>query len=391
MHLEKPAEVLLMGPGPSPVHERVLEAMGQHTLGHLDPDFLSIMNEAMDLLRFVFETENQVTFPVSGTGSAGMEAALVNMIEPGDKVIVGVNGVFGQRMVDVASRCGAEVIEVNAEWGHPIDPEDIENKLEANPGVKLVGIVHAETSTGVHQPLEPIVEMTHDHEALIVVDAVTSLGGLPVEVDRRKLDIAYSGNQKCLGAPPGLAPITFGERAMEKFKQRKSKVQSWYLDLSFLTRYWGEERFYHHTAPVNMIYALYEALSMIKEEGLEERYDRHRLNSGAMVAGLKALGIEPVVEDQYRLPSLNTVWIPGDIDDFSVRSRLRKNNLIEIGGGLGPFKGKTWRIGLMGNGSSRTNVEKLLKALGVILTDLGYKCSVEDALFEANQLYQQQQ
>ncbi len=391
MHLEKPAEVLLMGPGPSPVHKRVLEAMSQHTLGHLDPEFLSIMNEAMDLLRFVFETENQITFPVSGTGSAGMEAAMVNMVEPGEKVIVCVNGVFGQRMADVASRCGAEVIEVNADWGQPIDPADVEKKLNANPGVKLVGIVHAETSTGVHQPLEPLVEVTHKHEALILVDTVTSLGGLPVEVDRRKLDIVYSGNQKCLGAPPGLAPITFGERAMEKFKHRKSKVQSWYLDLTFLTRYWGEERFYHHTAPINMIYALYEALSMIKEEGLEERYARHRLNSGAMVAGLKALGVETVVEDRYRLPSLITVWIPGDLDDFSVRSRLRKDDLIEIGGGLGPFKGKAWRIGLMGNGSSRANVEKLLKALGGILNDMGHKCSVEDALFEANQLYEQQQ
>ncbi len=391
MKLEKPAEVLLMGPGPSPVHNRVLKAIGQHTIGHLDPDFLKIMNRAMDLLRFIFETKNQTTFPVSGTGSAGMEAALVNMLEPGDKVLIGVNGVFGQRMVDVASRCGAEVIEVNAEWGRPVDSGELEKKLAAHTDVKLVGIVHAETSTGAQQPLEPVVEAVHKYDALLLVDAVTSLGGLPVAVDRRDLDIVYSGNQKCLGAPPGLAPITFGRRAMQKFEQRKSKVQSWYLDLSFLTRYWGEERFYHHTAPINMIYALYEALAMIEEEGLEERFYRHRLNSGALVAGLKALGMKPVVEDQYRLPSLITVWIPENIEDAEVRSRLRTEHLIEIGGGLGPFKGKAWRIGLMGNGSQRENVERLLRALSDIFNQLGHRCSLEEALSEAASLYQQQE
>ncbi len=387
MQLEKPAEVLLMGPGPSPVHKRVLEAMGQHTLGHLDPDFLKIMNSAMDLLRFVFETNNLITFPVSGTGSAGMEAALVNVVEPGDKVVIGVNGIFGQRMVDVASRCGAEVVEVKAEWGSPVDPEELEKVLAANSDAKLVGIIHAETSTGAQQPLEPVVEVVHKYEALLLVDAVTSLGGLSVGVDRRDLDLVYSGNQKCLGAPPGLAPITFGERAMQKFEQRKSKVQSWYLDLSFLTRYWGEERLYHHTAPINMIYGLFEALAMIKEEGLEERFARHRLNSNALVAGLKALGVEPVVEDNYRLPSLITIWIPEKIEDVEVRSRLRTENLIEIGGGLGPFKGKAWRIGLMGNGSRRENVERLLQAFGGIFNQMGHRCSVEEALSEAAKVY----
>ncbi len=389
MQLEKPAEVLLLGPGPSPVHKRVLEAMGQHTLGHLDPDFLSIMNSTMELLRYVFETKNQITFPVSGTGSAGMEAALVNMVEPGDKVVIGVNGVFGRRMVDVASRCGAEVVEVEAEWGHPVDADELGKTLAAHTGVKLVGIVHAETSTGVQQPLEPVVELMREHDALLLVDAVTSLGGLPVAVDRRDLDIVYSGNQKCLSAPPGLAPITFGERAMQKFQQRKGKVQSWYFDLSFLTRYWGAERFYHHTAPINMIYGLFQALEMIKEEGLEERFARHCLNSGALVAGLKALGVEPVVEDQYRLPSLITIWIPDKIDDTEVRSRLRREHLIEIGGGLGPFKGKAWRIGLMGNGSQRENVEKLLRALSDILNQLGHRCSIKEALSETMPLYQQ--
>lgn len=388
MQLEKPAEVLLMGPGPSPVHKRVLEAMGQHTLGHLDPDFLKIMNSAMDLLRFVFETNNQITFPVSGTGSAGMEAALVNVVEPGDKVVIGVNGIFGQRMVDVASRCGAEVVEVKAEWGSPVDPEELEKVLAAHSDVKLVGIIHAETSTGAQQPLEPVVEVVHKYGALLLVDAVTSLGGLSVGVDRRDLDLVYSGNQKCLGAPPGLAPITFGERAMQKFKQRKSKVQSWYLDLSFLTRYWGEERLYHHTAPINMIYGLFEALTMIKEEGLEERFARHRLNSEALVAGLKALGVEPVVKDRYRLPSLITIWIPEKVDDAEVRSRLRTEHLIEIGGGLGPFKGKAWRIGLMGNGSRRENVERLLQAFGGIFNQMGQRCSVEEALSEVARAYQ---
>ncbi len=391
MKLAKPAEVLLMGPGPSPVHKRVLKAIGQHTIGHLDPDFLKIMNSAMDLLRFVFETKNQTTFPVSGTGSAGMEAALVNMVEPGDKVLVGVNGVFGQRMVDVASRCGAEVLEVNAKWGRPVDPDELKKTLSAHAGVKLVGIVHAETSTGVQQPLEPVVEAARNHDALLLVDAVTSLGGLPVAVDRRDLDIVYSGNQKCLGAPPGLAPITFGKRAMQRFEQRKSKVQSWYLDLSFLTRYWGEERFYHHTAPINMIYALYEALAIIEEEGLEKRFDRHRLNSGALVAGLNALGVKPVVEDQYRLPSLITVWIPESLEDTEVRSRLRSEHLIEIGGGLGPFKGKAWRIGLMGNGSQRENVSRLLRALSDIFNQLGHSCSLDEALSETTRLYQQQE
>ncbi len=388
MQLEKPAEVLLMGPGPSPVHKRVLEAMGQHTLGHLDPGFLKIMNSTMDLLRFVFETNNQITFPVSGTGSAGMEAALVNIVEPGDKLVIGVNGIFGQRMVDVASRCGAEVVEVKAEWGRPVDPEELEKALAAHSDVKLVGIVHAETSTGAQQPLEPVVEVVRKYDVLLLVDAVTSLGGLSVGVDRRDLDLVYSGNQKCLGAPPGLAPITFGKRAMQKFEQRKSKVQSWYLDLSFLTRYWGEERLYHHTAPINMIYGLFEALAMIKEEGLEERFARHRLNSEALVAGLKSLGVEPVVDDKYRLPSLVTIWIPEKIDDAEVRSRLRNEHLIEIGGGLGPFKGKAWRIGLMGNGSQRENVERLLQALGDIFNQMGHRCSVEEALSEVEKSYQ---
>lgn len=388
MKLEKPEDVLLLGPGPSPVHPRILEAIGQHTLGHLDPDFLEITDRTCGLLRYVFETDNQITFPVSGTGSAGMEAALVNIVEPGDKVLIGVNGVFGQRMADVASRCGAEVVEVEGEWGKPIDPEALERALSAHSGVQLIGLVHAETSTGAQQPLEPVVDLARSYDALLLVDTVTSLGGLPVAVDRRDLDLAYSGNQKCLGAPPGLAPITFGERALRKFRNRKSKVQSWYLDLSFLTRYWGEERFYHHTAPINMIYALFEALSLIREEGLDERFARHKKNSRALISGLEAMGIKPVVAEEHRLASLNAVWIPENVDDQKVRSHLRRDHLIEIGGGLGPFKGKVWRIGLMGHGSRRENVERLLKALAPVLNELGYRCSEEEALAEAGKVYQ---
>ncbi len=390
MKLQKPQEVLLLGPGPSPVHPRILEAMGQHTLGHLDPDFLAVADQTNSMLRYVFETENQITFPVSGTGSAGMEAALANIVEPGDKIIIGVNGVFGQRMVDVGLRCGAEVIEVEAEWGKPVDPEELGKKLSENSQVALIGIVHAETSTGARQPLEPLVELARKHEALLLVDTVTSLGGLPVSVDRRGLDIVYSGNQKCLGAPPGLAPITFGERALNKFRARKSKVQSWYLDLSFLTRYWGQERFYHHTAPINMLYALFEALSIIEEEGLEERFERHSQNSKALITGLETLGIKPVVTEEYRLPSLNAVWIPDNIDDQEVRSRLRHEYLIEIGGGLGPFKGKVWRIGLMGHGSKPENVERLLKSLSEVLTALGHRCSADEALSESRKYYHKQ-
>lgn len=390
MQMTKPQGVLLLGPGPSPVSARVLEALGQHTLGHLDPDFLDILNQTSALLRYVFETSNEITFPVSGTGSAGMEAAFVNLLEPGDQAVICVKGVFGQRMVDVAKRCGAEVLEVEAEWGQPIDADALNEVLAANPGVKLVGIVHAETSTGVLQPLESVVEAVRQHNSLILVDAVTSLGGVPVKVDSRNLDLVYSGNQKCLGAPPGLAPITFGERALEKFRSRQTTVQSWYLDLSFLTRYWGKERFYHHTAPVNMIYALFEALSVIKEEGLEKRFARHQLHGEALVAGLKVLGIKPVVADQFRLPNLTAVWIPEKIEDTAARSRLRREHLIEIGGGLGPFKGKVWRIGLMGFGSQRENVERLVKALGETLNHLGYSCSAKEALSEVERHYKRQ-
>lgn len=387
MKFKEPQEVLLLGPGPSPVHPRVLQAMSWNTLGHLDLEFMEIMNEASDLLRYVFETENQVTFPVSATGSAGMEAALVNILEPGDKAIVCVNGVFGARMADVASRCGVEVIKVEADWGNPIDPDAIEKELETHSKVKMVGIVQAETSTGVLQPLEPVVELARRYEALVVADTVTSLGGLSVGVDITGLDVVYSGTQKCISCPPGLAPLTLNERALSVIRARKTKVQSWYFDLTMLTRYWGEERFYHHTAPINMIYALYAALTLIKEEGLQERFARHLLSSKALISGLEALGLRMLISEPYRLPSLHTVMIPEGINDVDVRMRLRKNYNIEIGGGLGPFKGKLWRVGLMGHGSHRYNVERLLKALSEVLGSMGYKCSGQEAMSAVTQVY----
>jgi len=388
MKFEEPQEVLLLGPGPSPIHPRVLKAMSWNTLGHLDPEFIEIMNEAKELLKYVFETDNQVTLPISATGSAGMEAALVNILEPGDKAVICVNGVFGTRMADVASRCGAQVIEVKADWGSPIEPDDVKKALEANDNVKIVGIVHAETSTGVLQPLEQIVELAHQNGALIVVDTVTSLGGIPVSVDARGLDVVYSGTQKCLSCPPGLAPLTLNEEALSVFRSRKNVVQSWYLDLTMLTRYWGEERFYHHTAPINMIYALYEALSIIKEEGLQERFNRHKLNSKALVNGFEALGLQMLTSESYRLPSLHAVKIPDGIADADVRKKLRADYRIEIGGGLGPFKGSIWRVGLMGHGSRKENVDRLIKALGNIMQSLGYNCSIEEALSAISRTYQ---
>ncbi len=384
----EPDNVLLLGPGPSPVAPSVLKSMGWNVLGHLDPEFLALMNDTMDLLRYVFETRNPVTLPISGTGSAGMEAAFVNFVEPGDKVIVGVNGVFGSRMADVASRCGAQVVTVGAEWGQPIDPAAVERALSQNPDSTLVAVVHAETSTGVLQPVEPIIEAAHRAGAMIFLDAVTSLGGVPVSVDARGLDVVYSGTQKCLSCPPGLAPLTVGERALERLRARKHPVQSWYLDLSMITQYWGKERFYHHTAPVSMIYGLYTALHLIKQEGLDVRFRRHRINAKALVTGLEALGLRLLPEEEYRLPSLTAVYIPDGIPDLEVRGTLRGRYGIEIGGGLGPLKGRLWRIGLMGYGSNLENVERLLKALGDTLSSVGYRCSAKEAVSAARERHE---
>ena len=368
----QPPKRILLGPGPSPVDDRILSAMAAPVLGHLDPLFLRCMDDIQEMLRYVFETDNRVTVPISATGSAGMEAALVNIIEPGDKVAVCINGVFGERMLDIIERAGGKPVIVRAEWGQAIARKDIEAALESNP--RALAIVHAETSTGVLQDLNGLAELVHTREALLVVDAVTSLGGHPVGVDRNGIDVCYSGTQKCLGAPPGLAPITFSERALQSIRARTTKVQSWYLDMTMVEKYWGSDRTYHHTAPISMNYALREALRIVCDEGLEARWRRHELNHRALVAGLEAMGLEMNVAPAHRLWSLNAVRVPGGVDDARIRGRLLNDSNIEIGGGLGPLKGKIWRIGLMGSGSSRQNVLLVLDALHRALNAEGFSC-----------------
>jgi alanine-glyoxylate transaminase/serine-glyoxylate transaminase/serine-pyruvate transaminase len=331
-------------------------------VGHLDPAFLRIMDEAMAMLRQVFQTQNRLTLPMSGTGSAGMETCFVNLLEPGDSVLVGVNGVFGTRMVDVAQRCGAHVDTAEAEWGTALDPEKFRAAL-AKKHYKMVAIVHAETSTGVLQPLEEISKLVHEHDSLLLVDAVTSLGGAPVNVDGRGIDVCYSGSQKCLSCPPGLSPVTFNERAMAVIRRRRHKVQSWYLDLTMIEKYWGSERVYHHTAPISMNYALHEALRLVLEEGLEARWRRHREVHEFFMQEIQKLGLEPAVAPGIRAPMINAVRVPSGVDDAQVRRRLYEEFNIEIGGGLGPLKGKIWRVGLMGHGARRENVETIITAL----------------------------
>ncbi len=368
-----PTERVLMGPGPSHVPQRVLKALAAPTLGHLDPEYLAIMDDTRQMLRQVFQTNNEMTMAVSGTGSAGMETCVCNLIEPGDEMIVCVNGVFGGRMKDVAQRYGATVHTVEAAWGTSITPEQIESTLKAHPRTKAVGIVHAETSTGEHQPLDEIAEIIHRHGALFVVDAVTSLGGIDIPIDRLKIDACYSGTQKCLSCPPGLAPVTFSPRAMETLDKRKSKVTSWYLDVSMLRNYWGSDRVYHHTAPINMTYALRESLQIVLEEGLHQRIARHQKHHRMLRAGLEAMGLNFI--PQHSLTTLNAVRVPEGVDDAAVRKRLLAEYNIEIGAGLGPFKGQAWRIGLMGASSTVSNVTLVLSALETILRDLN--CRIE--------------
>ena len=368
-----PPARILMGPGPSNVDPRVLLALAKPVLGHLDPEFFKIMNNVQDSLRHVFGTQNADTIAISGTGSAGMDAAFVNAVEPGDRVLVCVNGFFGERMADVAERCGANFRTLSAPWGKAFDPADIEKELRSFQP-KVLAIVNAETSTGVLQPLEELPKILERHpETLLLVDTVTSLGGHPVKVDEWGIDICYSGTQKCLGAPPGLAPITFSPKAMEKIKNRAKKVQSFYLDINMLGRYWGSERAYHHTAPSSMNYALLEALRIISEEGLARRYERHRRNHLALVAGIEAMDLRMFVEKPYRLWSLNAVSIPAGIDDVKVRKKLLEEYNLEIGGGLDNLKGKTWRVGLMGYSSSEANVMYFLTALEQTLREQGFE------------------
>ena len=357
---------VLLGPGPSDVSSRVLLAMAQPTIGHLDPVFLMLMDQIRTGLQQVFRTKNEMTLAISGTGSAGMETTFVNLVEPGDRVLIGMNGVFGGRMKDVASRCGAEVQTVDAPWGQTIDQNKMIDAIRSFKP-KVVAIVHAETSTGVHQPVDKLGSAAHDAGALLLLDCVTSLGGAPVEIDQWGVDAAYSGTQKCLSCPPGLSPVTMSARAVEKLAGRKSKVQSWYLDLNMLRQYWGQERFYHHTAPINMLYGLHEALTIVLEEGLDARFARHKANHELLRSGLKEIGIDYVSQEGHHLPMLNAVRIPQGVDDAKARRQLLDDYGIEIGGGLGDFKGKAWRIGLMGQSSSKRNVELVLAALKKIV------------------------
>ena len=362
-----PPERILMGPGPSDVPERVLQALAAPTLGHLDPVYLQIMDELRHMLRSVFQTDNELTLAISGTGSAGMEACVCNLIEPGDTVLVAVAGVFGSRMADVAGRYGAIVHTVEVPWGQAIQPEQVEAALKAHPETKVFGIVQAETSTGLHQPLDELAAIVRRHGCLWIVDAVTSLGGMEVPIDRLGIDACYSGSQKNLSCPPGLAPVTFGPRALEAMDRRRSKVANWYLDLSMIRSYWGSDRVYHHTAPINMTYALREACQMVLEEGLENRWKRHRELHQKLREGLETLGLSYIPEPS--LPNLNCVRIPEGVDDAAGRKRLLQEFGIEIGAGLGPFKGKAWRIGLMGHACSSRNVTLILAALESILRD----------------------
>jgi len=383
-----PSSRLLLGPGPSPVHPRVLRAMSTPLLGHLDPEFLVIMNEVQGMLRAAFQTTNPFTIAISGTGSAGMEAALVNVIEPGDKVVVGVNGVFGTRMADIVGRCGGTLVKLEVPWGQVFPRERLEEALREEGKVKALAVVHAETSTGAQQPLEGLGQLCHEHGALLVVDAVTSLGGVPVEVDRNGIDVCYSGTQKCLSCPPGLAPLTLSPRALEAVKARKQRVQSWYLDLSMIADYWAEgKRAYHHTAPITMVYALREALRIVLEEGLEARFARHRRHSAALMSGLAQLGCIPNAAEGHRLPSLNCVKTPDGVEEAPIRKALLLDGNIEIGGGLGPLVGKVWRVGLMGEGARQESVFAVLAALEQALAKAGRAVKAGSALTAAAQAY----
>jgi len=356
-------EVLLMGPGPSCVYPEVYRALARPTLGHLDPLFITIMDDIKALLRTLMQTANHATLPMSGTGSAGMEAAFVNLVEPGDAVLVLVNGVFGKRMAEVAGRLRAQVDVLEFEWGTPVVPERVAGKLKAK-SYALVAVVHAETSTGVRNPVAEIGKLVKPTGALYLVDAVTSLGGITVQMDAWGIDALYSGTQKCLSCPPGLAPLSCSERALAKLRGRKTQVPNWYLDLSLLLSYWeGAKRAYHHTAPINMLYGLYQALQCVKAEGLENVYARHRQMHDLLVAELGKLGLEMLVEPAYQLPMLNAVKVPAGVDEAGVRARLLGEHRIEIGAGLGPLAGKIWRVGLMGHTAREANVRRLIEAL----------------------------
>ncbi|MEK7214804.1 MAG: alanine--glyoxylate aminotransferase family protein [Chloroflexota bacterium] len=381
-----PPTRILMGPGPSMVPPRVYKALTTPLLGYGDPAFHRIMDDLRGLMRFVFNTKNELTFPVSGTGSAGMQTAVCNSLEPGDHIVVCINGFFGLRIADMAARLGADVTRVEAEWGGTIDPAKVKAALDAKPRTKAVAIVHAETSTGVLHPMADIAQLARQYGALLIVDTVTSLGGCPVEVDAWDADFVYSGTQKCVNVPPGLSPLTVSARGQEALAARKSPVVDWYLDLSLIRGYW-DGRVYHHTPPTSMIYALYEGLAIIVEEGLDVRYQRHTTNARALHAGLEAMGLQLLVKPELRLPSLTTVRIPEGVDDAKVRGALLNQHNIEIGGSVGALAGKCWRIGLMGYGSTPQNVLGLLSSLNVVLNQQGFRADGPAALAAAARVF----
>lgn len=362
----------LMGPGPSNIDPRVLQAMARPIIGHLDPQFIGLMDEIKDLLRYAYQTENALTFPVSAPGSAGMETCFANLVEPGDKVLVCINGVFGGRMKENVIRCGGEAVIVEDAWGTPVSPDKVEAGLKAHPDVKILAFVHAETSTGVCSDAKALAALAQAHGCLTIMDCVTSLAGVPVLIDEWGIDAAYSGTQKCLSCPPGLSPVTFSPRAVEAVRARNTPIQSWFLDLSLVMDYWSGDgaRSYHHTAPVNAMYALHESLLIVKEEGLEAAWARHRDHHEALKSGLENLGLSLLVEEAYRLPQMNSVVIPGALKprEAEIRKNLLREHDLEIGAGLGALAGQIWRIGLMGHGASAQNVDTCLSALEKTLT-----------------------
>lgn len=366
---------LLLGPGPSPVPYSVRRALAEPVVGHMDPQFLAIVDNIQTMLRQVFGTANRLTLPVSGTGSAGMETSIVNFVEPGDTVVVVVAGVFGRRIVEAVEKVGGQVVSLEVPLGAAANLEDLRRVLDAHPKTRLVAVVMAETSTGVLQPLAGWAELVHDRGALLLVDAVTALGGMPVAVDQNEFDVVFSGTQKCLSAPPGLSPFTASEKALERLDGRNTPVPSWYLDLNAFRQYWGKNRVYHHTAPISMLYGLYEALRLVLQEGLEVRYARHRQVAGALWAGLEAMGMELMVEASVRLPSVTTVKIPDGVDEVRLRKYLLEQDRIEIAGGLQSLSGKIWRIGVMGHGATLSNMIELLAAMRRGLADQGRKVS----------------
>lgn len=382
MHSFKAPNRILMGPGPSDVSERVLKALSQQTIGHLDPQFVTLMDEIKQLLQYAFQTENELTIPVSAPGSSGMETCFMNLVESGDAILVCINGVFGMRMKEVASRAGANVHSIEFEWGLAVDPQSVDDYLSAHPEINMLAFVHAETSTGVRSDAQQLSAIGHKHGCLVVVDAVTSLGGIELKVDEWEIDAIYSGTQKCLSCIPGLSPVSFSPAAVAKIKQRTQKNYSWFLDLNLVMDYWGTnvKRAYHHTAPVNSLYALHESLLILKEEGLQQAWERHAYHHHALVTGLESLGLTLEVSEDIRLPQLNLVEIPAGLEDAVIRSQLLTDFDLEIGAGLGKFAGKAWRIGLMGNTCNQKNVLYCIASLGTVLKANGFECDPDQAV-----------